>query len=98
MIGNIVAEQDNVLAEELIKFCQNAVAEFAREAIRYRASLNKPMLEADNVRTTARALGLEAARQEIWRSEDIAPAFARTKKVLQRRAQPAPISNSKQSP
>jgi hypothetical protein len=40
MIGNIAAEQPGVSAEELIKFSQNAVAEFVQEAIRYRA-LNK---------------------------------------------------------
>jgi putative ABC transport system substrate-binding protein len=33
------------------------------------------MLEAERVRATAHALDLEAARLEIWRSEEIAPAF-----------------------
>jgi hypothetical protein len=41
MIGNIVTEQPGVSAEELISFSQNAVADFAREAITYRASLKK---------------------------------------------------------
>jgi len=35
-----------------------------------------PMLEAQEAKATAQALGLEAARLEIWGSEDIAPAFA----------------------
>jgi putative ABC transport system substrate-binding protein len=33
------------------------------------------MLEAERVRATAHALDLEAARLEIWRSEEIARAF-----------------------
>jgi putative ABC transport system substrate-binding protein len=33
------------------------------------------MLEADQVKSTAQALGLETARLEIWRAQDIAPAF-----------------------
>jgi hypothetical protein len=41
IIGNVVAERPGVSAEELIKFIQNAVAEFAQEAIKYRASPNK---------------------------------------------------------
>jgi hypothetical protein len=41
MIGNIAAEQPGVSVDDLIKFSQNGVAEFAREAIAYRASLNK---------------------------------------------------------
>ena len=35
-----------------------------------------PMLEAQEAKATAQALGLKAARLEIWGSEDIAPAFA----------------------
>src|SRR5215467_8314089 len=34
-----------------------------------------PVLEAQEAKATAQALGLEAARPEIWRSEDITPAF-----------------------
>jgi hypothetical protein len=34
-----------------------------------------PVLEAQEAKATAQAFGLEAARLEIWRSEDIAPAF-----------------------
>jgi putative ABC transport system substrate-binding protein len=34
-----------------------------------------PALEAEKTKATAQGLGLEAARLEIWRSEDIAPAF-----------------------
>jgi putative ABC transport system substrate-binding protein len=39
------------------------------------AGYAEPVLEADNVKTTARALGLEAARLEVWQLQDIAPAF-----------------------
>ena len=34
-----------------------------------------PMLEANETKNTAQALGLEAAKLEIWQSEDIAHAF-----------------------
>jgi putative ABC transport system substrate-binding protein len=34
------------------------------------------MLEADRVKSTAQAFGLEAARVGVWRAEDIATAFA----------------------
>jgi len=33
------------------------------------------MLEAQEAKAAARTLGLEAARLEIWGSEDIAPTF-----------------------
>jgi hypothetical protein len=41
IISNIVAERPNLSAEELVKITQNAVAEFAQEAIKYRASQKK---------------------------------------------------------
>jgi hypothetical protein len=34
-----------------------------------------PVLEAQEAKGAAQALGLEAARLEIWGSEDVAPAF-----------------------
>ena len=34
-----------------------------------------PVLEAQEAKAAAQALGLEAARLQIWQSEDIAPAF-----------------------
>jgi hypothetical protein len=40
MIGTL-SQRPGVSAEELIQFSQNAVAEFAREAIAYRASSNQ---------------------------------------------------------
>src|SRR5262249_41963494 len=46
-----------------------------RLAIMANANYAPPMLEAERVRATAHALDLETARLEIWRSEEIAPAF-----------------------
>jgi putative tryptophan/tyrosine transport system substrate-binding protein len=63
------------LVGKRLELLRQAIPELHRLAIMVDAGYAEPMLEADNVRTTARALGLEAARQEIWRSEDIAPAF-----------------------
>jgi putative ABC transport system substrate-binding protein len=39
------------------------------------AGYGMPVLEAQEAKATAQALGLEAARPEIWGSEDIARAF-----------------------
>jgi putative tryptophan/tyrosine transport system substrate-binding protein len=46
-----------------------------RLAIIANAGYAAPMMEAEKTKTTAQALGLEAARLKIWGSEDIASAF-----------------------
>jgi len=75
--GNVtgMSIQQPDLVGKRLELLREAIPKLHRLAIMVDAGYAEPMLEADNVRTTARALGLEAARQEIWRSEDIAPAF-----------------------
>jgi len=75
--GNVTGmsiQQPDLVSKRLELLCE-VMPRLRRLAIMANAGYAEPMLEAENVRTTARARGLEAARQEIWRSEDIAPAF-----------------------
>jgi putative ABC transport system substrate-binding protein len=75
--GNVTGmsiQQPDLVGKRLDLLCE-VMPRLRRLAIMADAGYAEPMLEAENVRTTARARGLEAARQEIWRSEDIAPAF-----------------------
>jgi putative ABC transport system substrate-binding protein len=75
--GNVTGmsiQQPDLVSKRLELLCE-VMPRLRRLAIMADAGYAEPMLEAENVRTTARARGLEAARQEIWRSEDIAPAF-----------------------
>ena len=75
--GNVTGmsiQQPDLVAKRLELLCE-VMPRLRRLAILADAGYAEPVLEADNVKTTARARGLEAARQEIWRAEDIAPAF-----------------------
>jgi putative tryptophan/tyrosine transport system substrate-binding protein len=67
-------QQPDLVGKRLELLCE-VMPWLQRLAILADAGYAEPMMEADNVKTTARARGLEAARQEIWRPEDIAPAF-----------------------
>jgi putative tryptophan/tyrosine transport system substrate-binding protein len=76
--GNVTGmsiQQPDLVAKRLELLCE-VLPRLRRLAILTDAGYAEPVLEADNVKTMARARGLEAARQDIWRSEDIAPAFA----------------------
>jgi putative tryptophan/tyrosine transport system substrate-binding protein len=75
--GNVTGmsiQQPDLVAKRLELLCE-VMPRLRRLAILTDARYAEPMLEAENVKTTARARGLEAARQAIWRPEDIAPAF-----------------------
>ena len=54
---------------------RQAIPQLRRLAILADAGYAEPMLEADRVKSTAQAFGLEAARLGVWRPEEIAPAF-----------------------
>jgi len=75
--GNVtgIAIQQLVLVGKRLELLREAIPELRRLVIMADAGYAEPVLEADNVKTKARSLGLEAARQEIRRAEDIAPAF-----------------------
>jgi putative tryptophan/tyrosine transport system substrate-binding protein len=75
--GNVTGmsiQQPDLVGKRLELLCE-VMPRLRRLAIMADAGYAEPMLEAESVRTTARARGLEAARQQIWRSEDIVPAF-----------------------
>jgi len=75
--GNVTGmsiQQPDLVGKRLELLCE-VMPRVHRLAIMVDAGFAEPVLEADNVKTTARARGLEAARQEIWRPEDIAAAF-----------------------
>ena len=75
--GNVtgIAIQQLVLVGKRLELLREAIPKLRRLVIMADAGYAEPVLEADNVKTKARSLGLEAARQEIRRAEDIAPAF-----------------------
>jgi putative ABC transport system substrate-binding protein len=75
--GNVtgISIQQPALIGKRLELLRQAIPEVRRLAIMVDAGYAEPVLEADNVKTAARALGLEAARLEIWQPQDIAPAF-----------------------
>jgi putative tryptophan/tyrosine transport system substrate-binding protein len=75
--GNVtgISIQQSGLIDKRLDLLREVVPHLRRLVIMANASYAAPMLEAREAKTTAQALGLEAARPEIWRSEDIAPAF-----------------------
>jgi putative ABC transport system substrate-binding protein len=75
--GNVtgISIQQPVLIGKRLELLRKAIPEVRRLAIMVDAGYAEPVLEADNVKTAARALGLEAARLEVWQPQDIAPAF-----------------------
>ena len=75
--GNITGmsiEQPELVGKRL-ELLREALPQLRRLAILADASYAEPMLEADRVKSTAQALGLEAARLGIWGPQDIAGAF-----------------------
>ena len=75
--GNVtgVSIQQPDLVGKRLELLRQAIPQLHRLAILSDAGYAEPMLEADRVKSTAQALGLEAARLGVWRAEDIAPAF-----------------------
>jgi ABC-type uncharacterized transport system substrate-binding protein len=62
------------LVGKRLELLRQAIPQLHRLAILADAGYAEPM-EADRVKSTAQAFGLEAARVGVWRAEDIAPAF-----------------------
>src|SRR6516164_11630708 len=75
--GNVtgISIQQPELIGKRLELLREVLPQLRRLAIMANANYAPPMLEAERVRATAHALDLEAARLEIWRSEEIAPAF-----------------------
>jgi putative ABC transport system substrate-binding protein len=75
--GNVtgISIQQPELIGKRLELLREVIPQLRRLAIMANANYAPPMLEAERVRATAHALDLEAARLEIWRSEEIARAF-----------------------
>jgi putative tryptophan/tyrosine transport system substrate-binding protein len=75
--GNVtgISIQQPELIGKRLELLREVIPQLRRLAIMADANYAPPMLEAERVRAAAHALDLEAARLEIWRSEEIAPAF-----------------------
>jgi putative ABC transport system substrate-binding protein len=73
-VTGISIQQPDLVAKRL-ELLRATIPHFRRLAVLADARYAEPMLEADRVKSTAQALGLEAARLGIWRAQDIAPAF-----------------------
>jgi putative tryptophan/tyrosine transport system substrate-binding protein len=75
--GNVtgMSIQQLDLVGKRLELLREAIPQLHRLAILADAGYAEPMLEADRVKATAQALGLEAARLGIWGSRDITPAL-----------------------
>jgi putative tryptophan/tyrosine transport system substrate-binding protein len=75
--GNVtgISIQQSDLIGKRLDLLREVVPRLRRLVIMGNAGYAMPVLEAQEAKATAQALGLEAARPEIWRSEDITPAF-----------------------
>ena len=75
--GNVtgISIQQPELISRRLDLLREVIPQLHRLAIMANAGYAAPVLEAQEAKTAAQALGLEAARLEIWQSEDIAPAF-----------------------
>jgi putative ABC transport system substrate-binding protein len=75
--GNVtgISIQQSELIGKRLDLLREVVPHLRRLAIMGNAGYAMPVLEAQEAKAAAQALGLEAARLQIWRSEDIAPAF-----------------------
>ena len=75
--GNLtgISIRQSELIGKRLDLLREVVPHLRRLVIMANAGYAMPMLEAHEAKATAQALGLEAARLEIWRSEDIAPVF-----------------------
>jgi putative tryptophan/tyrosine transport system substrate-binding protein len=73
-VTGISIQQPELIGKRL-ELLREVIPQLRRLVIMTNAGYAAPMLEAEKAKATAQGLGLEAARLEIWRSEDIAPAF-----------------------
>jgi putative ABC transport system substrate-binding protein len=75
--GNVtgISIQQSGLIDKRLDLLREVVPHLRRLVIMANAGYAMPVLEAQEAKATAQALGLEAARPEIWGSEDIARAF-----------------------
>src|SRR6516164_1931879 len=75
--GNVtgISIRQSELIGKRLDLLREVVPHLRRLVIMGNAGYAMPVLEAQEVKATAQALGLEAARPEIWRSEDITPVF-----------------------
>jgi putative tryptophan/tyrosine transport system substrate-binding protein len=75
--GNVtgISIQQPELIGKRLDLLREVVPQLRRLAIIANAGYAAPVLEAEKTKATARALGLEASRLEIWGLDDIAPAF-----------------------
>src|SRR5215471_4615081 len=75
--GNLtgISIRQSELIGKRLDLLREVVPHLRRLVIIANAGYAMPVLEAQEAKATAQALGLEAARLEIWRSEDIAPVF-----------------------
>jgi len=73
-VTGISIRQSELIGKRL-DLLREVVPHLRRLVIMANAGYAMPMLEAQEAKATAQALGLEAARPEIWRSDDITPAF-----------------------
>src|SRR6516162_6003752 len=75
--GNVtgMSVQQSELIGKRLDLLREVVPHLRRLVIMANAGYAMPVLEAQEVKATAQALGLEAARLEIWGSEDITPVF-----------------------
>ena len=75
--GNLtgISIRQSELIGKRLDLLREVVPHLRRLVIMGNAGYAMPVLEAQEAKATAQAFGLEAARLEIWRSEDIAPVF-----------------------
>jgi putative ABC transport system substrate-binding protein len=75
--GNVtgISIEQTELIRKRLALLREVMPHLRRLVIMANAGYAMPVLEAQEAKATAQALGLEAARPEIWRSEDITPAF-----------------------
>src|SRR6516164_5162869 len=73
-VTGISIQQPDLVAKRL-ELLRATLPNLRRLAVLADARYAEPMLEADRVKSTAQALGLEAARLGIWGPQDIAGAF-----------------------
>jgi putative tryptophan/tyrosine transport system substrate-binding protein len=79
--GNItgVSLLQSDLVDKRLEVLRQAIPQLRRLAVLADAGYAEPMLEAEQVKSAAQALALEAARLGVWRSQDIAPALEKLK-------------------
>src|SRR5262249_41627403 len=75
--GNVtgISILQSELIDKRLDLLREVVPHLRRLVIMGNAGYAMPVLEAQEAKATAQALGLEAARLQIWRSDDIIAAF-----------------------